>query len=756
MKLFLKFSGVTLLAALMRLPSQYLNSSIFYIFQERDVSRALELLKGKLIFFGPEVTGGGNLPGPFYYFLLSAPLSLGLGWFGIWNWMFLLLSVGGALGWLYFEKKFNSMAALLWLILYSLTSSTSQLIQMFLNPSFSIVFIILINILILKSFSEKNVNTRNRSFLLACVVTGLATQLHYSVIVYIFALVFLKIAAASMKLQIIEKKYFFLGLAGFALTLAPYFIWSTFRLFDLELGQEHWRSGVVDNALPSLFMHFRTALEMPATEFWVAGFRKLFLVIPIVFVILLFVRAVTGKPGVQTDQETESSSFIRILGLCLAVAFVPFSFYFFVPQGSRYGAPLAATFNFISLVMFCRYLVSAKAIKYFNFIASFFLVALCFHIFSVYNRGMEEDTLKVYSIIAVFLISAVYFSVTSHRQNRALVLSFVLSACLIIGQSLIQSRSRKSLHYTANLPQYWQWQRIISKIYNETGWTYDEFAERVYFINHHYEQAPRLAYELFAKENPRFAGKPTLAPDGYVVSVVEPFTSKNLDWILRQQLQDDIRSGLKSEAIVLGNFNSLEKILIAPYYVKNKQILPPFFSNLGLGYTHIPEETLLRSLDFVSGVKKIDNGNFIFKWNECPGHHYYCDTGVIVKVANTRPGLYQINLRIVGMSLSQGSKWISPDWTQNWVNPYVEIICDKKITRMPILSSVGHNQKYLTVESNFRYNLTNNSILAPLNRHFDFRCDGKLIELSVGRESSEIERITEFLTFPEARLTVKF
>ena len=37
----------------------------FFIFQARDIDRAMRLLAGQPLFFGPEMTGGGNLPGPF-------------------------------------------------------------------------------------------------------------------------------------------------------------------------------------------------------------------------------------------------------------------------------------------------------------------------------------------------------------------------------------------------------------------------------------------------------------------------------------------------------------------------------------------------------------------------------------------------------------------------------------------------------------------------------------------------------------------
>jgi hypothetical protein len=64
----------------------------FTIFQVRDFSRAMELVRGHPIFFGPEGTGGGILPGPLYSLLLAIPLGLGGGWWTVWILMSLCAS----------------------------------------------------------------------------------------------------------------------------------------------------------------------------------------------------------------------------------------------------------------------------------------------------------------------------------------------------------------------------------------------------------------------------------------------------------------------------------------------------------------------------------------------------------------------------------------------------------------------------------------------------------------------------------------
>src|SRR5437763_652159 len=69
----------------------------FSIYQARDIQRALDLLNGHWIWYGPDLSGGGTLPGPFYYWLLALPLLI----FGNWEsliWLNLTLASAAAVG----------------------------------------------------------------------------------------------------------------------------------------------------------------------------------------------------------------------------------------------------------------------------------------------------------------------------------------------------------------------------------------------------------------------------------------------------------------------------------------------------------------------------------------------------------------------------------------------------------------------------------------------------------------------------------
>lgn len=77
---------------------------LFTIFQERDLERARQMAKGEWIFFGPELSGGGHLPGAFYYYINAIPIWLGFDWEGAWVLNLLVAALTFALVWWGFRK----------------------------------------------------------------------------------------------------------------------------------------------------------------------------------------------------------------------------------------------------------------------------------------------------------------------------------------------------------------------------------------------------------------------------------------------------------------------------------------------------------------------------------------------------------------------------------------------------------------------------------------------------------------------------
>ena len=755
----LQFMGLMFLSMILQYPPYFSPIAVFYVFQERDILRAQELLNGNFIFFGPELTGGGNLPGPFYYFLLSPSLLFGLEWVGAWTWMFILLSLGGVLGWYFFRSKYNTLTAFLWLILYSLALPTILLTQVFLNPSFSILFIVLINIYTLKAFGENSQVKRNRAFILACFFVGLAIQLHYSSLPYLFSLILLQIFAKKLKIFSVDLKKFYLGLGVFGLTLAPFLIWQFFKKFKIELGQLLPYGGTVTNALPSLFSHFKTSLDTTISQFLFLAVQKLFLVIPAIFLIFAVLQLIfSGEKKEPTDRhfiKTDNSVLIKILSVCLFFSFIPFSFYFFVPQGSRYGAQFSITISFLAVVIYDKFQTSKAKLKYFNLISLFVLIGTCIFIFFADFTYYSNEVIKILILFFSLLLIAYFHRNKMQVNNSAILLSFILTGCLALAQANIQNRVRYQIHKGNNAPAYAHWKKIWIKILNDTGWSYSEAIQRIYFINHHIEQSPKMAYELLVKSHSKKQAQLSILPDGYFVSIVKPVGQETLKWLIEQPIQEEIRTGLLSGDIIIGEHDTNSNVLVAPYFVVNKKSLPSHFHNTGLGYRKLPEENLLRSFEDSVGVKKIADNEYLFKWNECLDKHHYCDTGVIARVTKEQSNVYRFDIKVVGLPLSQSSLWISPGWTQAWIGPYLEIKCGETTKLVKIASSIGYNHKYLGLDSFFKYQLTNNSLLAPFKRSFEVQCKGLLSEISIGRESSSVEQVTGLINLPKQKLTIK-
>src|SRR5665213_1716966 len=109
-------------------------------FLTRDLYRAKELGDGHWIFFGPEMTGGGHLPGPFYYFLLAAvgPVRSFFGPFEL----LLATMVGAAMsGFFYLRHRISVESGLLFVALFVLSSVLENLMVAFLNLSFVVPFL---------------------------------------------------------------------------------------------------------------------------------------------------------------------------------------------------------------------------------------------------------------------------------------------------------------------------------------------------------------------------------------------------------------------------------------------------------------------------------------------------------------------------------------------------------------------------------------------------------------------------------------
>ena len=118
------------------------------VFSQRDMLRSLGWLKGDFHWPGPEMSQGGALPGPFFYFLLAPPLLFGK---NIFIQSFVWRAIWIALSWTaifrFAEKKiFKHKESLLIFFMFFISCIGSSLffpLTFASNPCFALLFHVL-------------------------------------------------------------------------------------------------------------------------------------------------------------------------------------------------------------------------------------------------------------------------------------------------------------------------------------------------------------------------------------------------------------------------------------------------------------------------------------------------------------------------------------------------------------------------------------------------------------------------------------
>lgn len=187
--------------------------AVYNIFQERDLVRAQAVLSGSAPFYGPEMSGGMNLPGPFYYFLLAIPLALGAGVNGSWWLLALFYAAAGAAVVYWLKRESGVRAALFFAFGFCFCFLPLKAALQFWNAS-------LVLPLYLFYFLFRNRKSLKPSGFFVGLVLGLVGQIHFTLFVFF---VDQQIAHHHRR----EHKAAVASYVGFFVSLMPfaYFYW---------------------------------------------------------------------------------------------------------------------------------------------------------------------------------------------------------------------------------------------------------------------------------------------------------------------------------------------------------------------------------------------------------------------------------------------------------------------------------------------------------------------------------------------------
>lgn len=731
-------------------PQTILDRTIFYAFQSRDIGRALNILSGMPIFFGPEMTGGGNLPGPFYYLLLIPGLLTTGDWRGAWYLMVGLAALAGALGWFFLRSRKMPVAALLFLTLLPLSVVTQHYMTLFINPSYLFIAVVLALIFICDAFSgNKPGERRDRSFVWAGLTVGLGIQIHYSIIFLFFAALFMQWRAPRLGLPRLGRRHFIFGLITFALPFVPYWIWSVASWSGWSFGQPSVYVGKVADVWPTMLHLLGAVSEFDAAA---AGRRMVIQVVnnlPWALALFGLVAVIGGRTAARP--QSPYSDLIRPLSICAAFGFIPFSYVFFVPIANRYSLPMVVPLLLLTAVLIESLLQSRFKVWLYNGLAA--AIGLPVAAYLLLQPGTPANPIELLLGVFLALMAVVLTFIRSKDLPLAPVATVTLTA-LIAALHLQFYRSGGLRTAENNMVRYSHWRIVWQEVYRQTGWDLEELKYRVYFVNAHTNGDPEPTYRSVVREKGPIRNLASETPDGYILIVNPPLGHQDLKtWLLNQPIAEDLKDGLR-EGVVELLTEIRGPMMAVGYRVHNGSPLPKSFHNWGLFYNRTEYAALLGAYEDNRAHKLADN-RFFFLWNECPDAHPYCDNAADVTVERRDGKHLDINVNVIGESLSQNSPWIHPTWTQSWNEPYVEVECAGRRQTVPLGDSIGYRREYLVYEPVTLYFIGNNSILAPYRRRLTIDCPEPLTEISVGRASSSVDQVRGTLTLPAQKLSLR-
>ncbi len=713
--------------------------SVFTIFQARDLERAAAAAKGSLFLWGPETTGGGNLPGGFYYWLLSIPYYFNTGWGGAWFLMAAMDALAAVLIW-NFLRRIGLVAAAFGVLFYVSSALRLNMFKVFWNPSFLFVFLAMILIGYCRAFTEPK--TARWAWPMACAALGLAMQIHLSVLPLAAAPLVLQFRAKQLGVTKLNRRDWWTGLGVLALTLSPYMLWKICAQFGIYIGtRPPETAGLLRDSLYGIIMNPASQVLLEGGWFTLA--RRLFVVtfqlVPwpawIAFTLsVVFYFKHLSLPSANSTQ--------KVLLVCLACTFSSAALYYYLPFGNRYALPFGITAALL-LGTYGESWFSGE--RRWRGIPLGVAVAVGCIIGSPVGliRALSKHELSVLtyvSSIAVLLGLCVWLRFTALKGSPSKWP--VCLALFAIPFSIFQVSPGRVI--VGQIPSARESRAAAIFIHDRTGWDYETARRKIHFFMIHRESDIEPVFTDVVERRTYFAE--SAVPDGFLMTLTNdiPTSAARVASVFaRANGAEEINTRLSDGSIQIVDYIIVRRMLIASFKWANPQLKAEFETIHNIGYSHgpSPEDRYLDSLG-VDGTaaKVLPDGNYLFQWNDCPGQPRFGKTAVIVE-----PKAKSLRVTIAGQVLSKPSPWTIPYCTQGWVDSYIELTCESGVKKFPIAHSIGLNWQEPPVAAQ--------TFVAPFVRNISHSCS-KIIQMKVGRESLAINDNGSLRHLPDKPLTL--
>lgn len=646
------------------------NASYYYIYQARDLDRARLLWEGKPIWLGPEINGGGRLPGPFYYWLLAPLWGLTKSWVALWyisqafaacSFAALALYFGKMRGWI-----FSGFA-----LLFCFAHPVLPNIQLrFINPSFLWPFAVAALILYLKLWDEApRSRGRLRTAFLLTLMTALGMQFHLQMSVFLMVLPFILLTWWKAERKIDFRAYGALA-AGLLLAFLPF-------LFAAFFPQHPWVSSAQGLAASSGEWG-KVASDFSRT-FWrelntgsesVLGPIIRFLRITHFPALLIFFAF--GARLASWGRRT----------LLLALLASPAVFYYMLLEGrGRY----ALVFTLAMMVVWGELAVSAS--KAWSGKKAWTLWSLLL-LSEALLHYLEGGLLLSLSLTLLAGPALAFFWLWRAGKNAA---GWAMAAgwCVVPFAILAYVAAYSQTVYYPNFNASIEAGHYLRE---HTSWSHREARERVFFIDAFNQITPRHIWEKILPES-----RPAIRSeaDGYFffrsikrLRRLRHVDAENFPEIARQgHFGSVLQKAILGGHLYFGSPIYLKEMTFLPYKLKDADAFPLNYHNLGYSYEVDEASREMQASGVGTGVFPAASGGHWWKWNGCPAGRTYCDVGV--RIRRNQRGL---EIMIAGEPLSVPSINTIPDWTVTLVKPWVEAECvgNKRVRRL-LIDKVGYH-----------------------------------------------------------------
>ena len=591
------------------------------VFSERDISRAKAWLEGSFYWPGPELSGGSNLPGPFFYFLLFPAILMGDNTYSqVVLWTILWFSLTYTLAFFFLQKIVSHKESLLVFLITFIASRHVIAYSSMLNPEFAVMFHVLA-LITLYYWREK----RNSLYLyLTGLIIALGIQIHLLTALPIITVFLFYIIDKSKNIKALLL-FLFLALSP----LLIFTILSHFHFF--ETSEKEY------------IEHTSSILKQIFSEKWMEYINQM--VFPFI-VLFTFCFTLNLWQKITVKERSKDSSFRNLF----IITVVPFLFAFLV---GRYNWYLLFIPVFANLVI-SKWMDSLKIrggllLSYSLFILLYFLFFNKEYIYSLYlfKRNTFALGLFLFSLFILLILNLPWHKKTFYKN-----ILFCFFFCLFIKLGVSDFKgsfkltqinfNQKAKHFSIPKNFYNSYQPfknlypIMKRIYLETGYPPETAMKKILIIGIHPEISLLFYYSMTVER--LHTPSLSLLYDKELGDLKHDFIkNKTQGYFIIQHLQkfidwtqDDwknylahssflshfLKQEIKDSKIIIKEPELYKKYWLIPYNIQKDSLFPEGFHNIGQPYYYEEPDWLKKCHQ----TKKFKNHSGFFYCRILPGH----------------------------------------------------------------------------------------------------------------------------------------